>query len=774
MVTGYLGCFSSVTTTTSSVAATTSRECAVQCSGCVHVLGGGRCRCLQTYADSADAAPAGGADGSCGADLCEGEEGPAGPRWCGSCSGDAEQAVYALMLLTCGAFDTVPAGSDESALARRGFAHALHENIALQKPARRRQFPREAPGLVDAVGVTATLAAGNAARDCSTEPAFEIDLEGTALVRSVEVVKLKSDVDRSLVGATVELVNVHGVVLRSFVLDDFLPEYVLSTGTPVPGVTTVRLKGARRVDEDGRLLTGVCLTAAELRVRGCVDRYLVEDQRGCKCPGRLPVRDRPADGGVGERVLGAVLGARRLLPSSYVEGSPSYCNLYKGASSSARRRRRARAARSARRGSPTAATRRARSSDGRRRRGRWPPRRGEAAVCAMTPTRRLPARADLRGGARRVRGRRRPAVLAARAAGRGADGHRRGLVRSAARRRRPLRGARRPRAARRRRSGRQRRRRLQVRGRDGRRAARDALLRRRRPAGSVTLELRRQSDTSFVQTLARHTANDGAYELPQTLVATLVATPGSTTSSRSSRSAAPATPTRRSPSSSATTCFESPTPPTPQPPPPLPKMPPPSPPPYPPGKAPLRRCRARHRVPGPPSPPPPPPAPVVDETLDFELGFTGTVAGGGAGARPVRPRAALRPWRSFLRHRGSSGTIAPPGRIRPGSPPTSPTGRVAQTARRRRPAVHGAAAHARRGEAQRRGGRGGADGPADARVGDEPVRELLVVGDAEGRDGGTGARRGAPASVTRARRHAARHGLPLRVERPRCDPKSIQ
>ena len=76
MVTGYLGCFSSVTMTTSSVAATTSRQCAVHCSGFAFMaLGGGRCRCMQTYADSADAAPAGGADGSCGADLCEGEEG---------------------------------------------------------------------------------------------------------------------------------------------------------------------------------------------------------------------------------------------------------------------------------------------------------------------------------------------------------------------------------------------------------------------------------------------------------------------------------------------------------------------------------------------------------------------------------------------------------------------------------------------------------------------------------------------------------------------------
>ena len=226
---------------------------------------------------------------------------------------------------SCGAFDTVPAGSDESALAPR-LAHALHENIALRtgtttavprraRPRRRRRCDGDARG-------------GNAARDCSTEPAFEIDLEGTALVRSVEVVKLKSDVDRSLVGATVELVNVHGVVLRSFLRR--LPARVRAEHRRRPGVTTVRLKGARRVDEDGRLLTSVCLTAAELRVRGCVDRYLVEDQRGCKCPPDdfQCVIDRPT--AASASVCSALCSARAdCYGSSYVEGSPSYCNLYK-------------------------------------------------------------------------------------------------------------------------------------------------------------------------------------------------------------------------------------------------------------------------------------------------------------------------------------------------------------------------------------------------------------------------------------------------------------
>ena len=169
----------------------------------------------------------------------------------------------------------------------------------------------------------------------------------------------------------------------------------------------------------------------------------------------------------------------------------------------------------------------------------------------------------------------------------------------------------------------------------------------------MTLELRRQSDANFVQTLARHTANDGAYELPQTLVATLVATPGSDyfVTIESERGAADTD--ASVPFLISDYVFESPTPPAPQPPPPLPKMPPPSPPPYPPGKAPLPPLPSPPPpFPGrPPSPPPPPPAPVVDETLfDFELGFTGTVASGGAGARARYDHALrLQPWRSFLK-----------------------------------------------------------------------------------------------------------------------------
>ena len=78
------------------------------------------------------------------------------PRWCGSRSGDAEQADYALMPLTCGAFDTVPAGSDESALARRGFGSIARNALltdaqravksrqrqALERRPRRQQQPK--------------------------------------------------------------------------------------------------------------------------------------------------------------------------------------------------------------------------------------------------------------------------------------------------------------------------------------------------------------------------------------------------------------------------------------------------------------------------------------------------------------------------------------------------------------------------------------------------------------------------------------------------------
>ena len=574
-------------------------------------------------------------------------------------------------------------------------------------------------------------------------------------------------------------------MLRSFVLDDFLPEYVLSTGTPVPGVTTVRLKGARRVDEDGRLLTGVCLTAAELRVRGCVDRYLVEDQRGCKCPPDdfQCVIDRPT--AASASVCSALCSARAdCYASSYVEGAPSYCNLYKagvelGAAAAAGTSCSLRQARLPDCSDASCAQLGWQEATGSVAAGGG----GEAAVCAMTPTGAgcpleqtyAAARSACEGAGGRLcslpellAGE--PTGTAAGSCGQQLDGAGRYAWSSSAE---GCRGG-----------G------VAVANGVGGFKCEDATagaLHATRccadddPRGSVTLELRRQSDANFVQTLARHTANDGAYELPQTLVATLVATPGSDyfVTIESERGAADTD--ASVPFLISDYVFESPTPPAPQPPPPLPKMPPPSPPPYPPGKAPLPPLPSPPPpFPGrPPSPPPPPPAPVVDETLfDFELGFTGTVASGGAGARARYDHALrLQPWRSFLKaprvqwdHRAAWQEYQPE---LPADEPDSAASR-----RRLADGVPQYMALLHTHDAAKPSGAEDAAvlmGPPTLVSETSPYASFWWWGTQKVETEATGARRGAPASVTRVPDGT----LLVMVCRcapndPGCDPKSIQ